>query len=44
MISWEDVPRNDEEDWTVFQSRVNDQLVDFLSELNEHTNVVEGSL
>lgn len=44
MISWEDIPRNDEEDWTAFQSRINDQLVDFLSELNEHANVVEGSL
>ncbi|MBK5112898.1 MAG: hypothetical protein KGD59_14420 [Candidatus Heimdallarchaeota archaeon] len=44
VISWEDIPRNDEEDWNNFQSKVNDQLEAFLFELKEHTNVVEGSL
>jgi len=44
VISWEDTPRNEEEDWNAFQLRVNDQLEDFLFELKEHANVVEGSL
>lgn len=44
VISWEDIPRSDEEDWNTFQSKVNDQLEEFLFELKEHSNVVEGSL
>ncbi len=44
VISWEDTPRNDEEEWGTFQTRVNGQLEDFLFELKEHANVVEGSL
>ena len=44
LISWEDVPRNEEEDWYTFQSRVNIRLDDFLIELKEHSNVIEGTL
>jgi hypothetical protein len=44
VISWEDIPRDDEEDWNAFQSKVNGQLEEFLLELKTQTNVVEGSL
>ena len=44
LISWEDVPQDEEEQWLDFQSRVNGQLMEFLADLKQHANAIEGSL
>ncbi|MBN1330632.1 MAG: hypothetical protein JXA54_14255 [Candidatus Heimdallarchaeota archaeon] len=44
LISWEDVPQDEMEDWQKFQSKVDDQMQEFLSELKGYSNVMEGTL
>lgn len=44
VISWEDILQDEEEKWNDFQSKVNNQLMEFLSDLKLQTNVIEGSL
>ncbi|NHK33025.1 MAG: hypothetical protein FK730_16880 [Asgard group archaeon] len=44
MISWEDVPNDEDDNWLDFQMKVNFQLKEFLSELKLNSNIVEGSL
>ncbi|NHJ40645.1 MAG: hypothetical protein FK731_11480 [Asgard group archaeon] len=44
MISWEDVPNDEGNNWSDFQVKVDFQLKEFLSELKLNSNIVEGSL
>ncbi len=44
LISWEDVPQDETEDWQKFQSKVDAQMQEFLSELKGYSNVIEGTL
>ncbi|MHA1212198.1 MAG: hypothetical protein ACTSSH_07035 [Candidatus Heimdallarchaeota archaeon] len=44
FISWDDIPRDEDEDWHKFQRKVDFQLKEFLTELKVHSNVIEGQL
>ncbi|HUT81159.1 MAG TPA: hypothetical protein VMZ29_08145 [Candidatus Bathyarchaeia archaeon] len=44
LISWEDVPQNEVDDWLKFQSKVDAQMQEFLSELKGYSYVMEGTL
>lgn len=44
MISWEDVPNDEGDNWLDFQVKVDFQLKEFLSELRLNSNIIEGSL
>ncbi|NHJ47137.1 MAG: hypothetical protein FK733_05045 [Asgard group archaeon] len=44
MISWEDISKEKDESWLDFQVKVDFQLKQFLTELKDRANVIEGSL
>ena len=41
-VSWEDIPREEEENWLGFQQKVNEQLKKFLVDLESKAKIVEG--